>query len=325
VLSRRVEAGFAAWAAFRRAEGWTVSVGATRLAGWPITAGIALSDVRIEGGAPELPVALSWRAAELGMRVAPFHPTSLVIVPRGEQRVGGPGGPSLGLTGGELRGRVPLDRPGPPWPLDVTAEDVRVRPAQGRDGGRASALIGRAAAHAEFDPAASSAASAFVVTFGVERIELPPGRPWPLGERIESAAGEATISGPVPREIAPAARAEAWRGAGGAAVLRWGTLRWGPLDASATARAWLDAALQPVAEGTAHITGWPQALDVLAAHHVITDHAALTAKAMVSLLAETPAAGGPSVLTLPFGARDGVLSVRQIPLARLPALPWPGA
>jgi hypothetical protein len=318
VLSRRVEAGFAAWAAARGAEGWTVSAGETRLAGWPLSAGIELSSVRVAGGAPELPVAVDWQAGGLGLRVAPFRPTALDLIPRGEQRIGGSGGPVLAVTG-QLRGRVPLDRAGPPWPLDVTAETIRVSPALGGGG----ALIGRASAHSELDPAAPAASSALVVTVDAWRIDLPPGRSWPLGEHIEAVAGEAVISGPVPQAGTPAARAEAWRAAGGAAVLRWGTLRWGPLDASATARASLDAALQPVAEGTARITGWPQALDVLAAHHVMSDHAALAAKAVVSLLAETPPGGGPSVLTAPFSVRDGVLSARQIPLARVPGLDWP--
>jgi hypothetical protein len=252
--------------------------------------------------------------------VAPLHPATLVLAPHGEQHIGGPDSPVLALRGGTLRGRLPLDRAGPPWILDLLAEGVHVRPAQG---GR-EALIGRAVAHSELDSVASAASSALVATVQAGRIELPPDRSWPLGEHIETVAGEAAISGPVPQAGAPAARAESWRNAGGAVVLRWGTLRWGPLDASATARASLDAALQPVAEGTARVTGWPQALDVLAAHHVITDHAALAAKAVVSLLAETPPGGGPSVLTVPFGARNGVLSVRQIPLVRLPPLQWPG-
>ncbi len=108
-------------------------------------------------------------------------------------------------------------------------------------------------------------------------------------------------------------------------MLRTGTLHWGPLEATATGRGWLNDTLQPVAEGSARLTGWAPALDVLAAHHVVTDHAALAAKAIMSLLAETPPGGGPSVLTIPFAARDGVLSAGQIPLLRMPSLQWPGA
>ncbi len=320
VLARRVESGFAVWEAARRAEGWTVTVGASRLTGWPAAAGIELTDLKLRGGAPELPASFSWDAAGLAIQVAPFNLGTLVLLPHGEQRIGFPGGPALALEGRSLRGQLPLDRSGPPWPLDVTAEAVRVHPAQGG----ADALLGRIAAHAELDPTAAAAASALVFTVEAGRIELPPGRPWPLGERIETISGEAAISGPVPPRGQPSARAERWRQAGGAAVLRHGTLHWGPLEASVTGRATLDKALQLVAGGSARVTGWAPALDVLAAHHVISDHAALTAKAVVSLLAETPAGGGPAILTIPFSARDGVLSIRQIPLVRLPALEWSG-
>ena len=321
VLSRRVEAGFEAWVELRRAEGWRVDVGASRLAGWPTMGGVELSDLRVSGGGPELPIPFTWEASKLQLKVAPFDPSTLLLEPHGEQLIGGPDGPTLALRGGTLRGWVPLDRPGPPWTLSGTAEGVHVRPV----GGGGEAVVGRASAQSELAPAATAAGNALVITLRAGRIDLPSGRSWPLGEHIEGVAGEAAISGPVPPPGAPASEARMWRDAGGTAVLRWGTLRWGPLDASATARASLDPSLQPVAEGTARITGWSQALDVLAAHHVITDHAALAAKAVISLLAETPPDGGPSVLTAPFGVRDGVLAVRQIPLARLPALRWPGA
>lgn len=323
VLARRLDAGFAAWAAARRAEGWTVAVGGTRLGGWPVAARLVLSDVKLRGGAPELPVTITWDAAGLDLQVAPFDPATLVILPRGQQRIGIPDGPTLGLTGRVLRGELPLDRLGPPFPLDIAAEGVRVRSTSAGASSRSEALIGRLSGHAVLDPAASAGATALALTVDADRIALPSGGSWPLGERIETVAGEAAVSGPMPPAGSPTARAQAWQRAGGAVTLRRGSLRWGPLEGTATGRVSLDPALQPVADGTAHITGWAQALDVLAAHHVIPDHAAVAAKAVVSLLAETPQGGGPSVLTVPFAAKDGVLSLRGIPVVRLPALPWP--
>ena len=320
VLASRVESGFDDWAAARQAEGWTVEVGSRHLGGWPLAARLDLSEVRLRGGAPSLPVAFTWDAAGLGVQVAPFAPATLVILARGEQRIALQGGQALALNGGTLRALVPLDRPGPPWIVDVDAEGVHAGPPGG-----APASIGRMTAHATLAPRASAAATALSVILSAGRIELPPGQPWPLGERIESIDADIGLTGPIPPAGAPAARAETWRAAGGQAMLRSGTLRWGPLDATATGTGGLDTRLQPLAEGTARVTGWARTLDVLAAHHVISDHAALTAKAVVSLLAETPSGGGPSVLTVPFAVRDGVESVRGIPLLRLPALAWPKA
>lgn len=323
VLARRLDAGFAIWAAARRAEGWTVTVGGTRLGGWPVAARLILSDVRLRGGAPELPANFTWNAAGLDLQVAPFDPSTLAILPRGQQRVGVPDGPTLALSGRVLRGQLPLDRLGPPWPLDVAAEGVRIRSTAAGASSRSEALIGRLGAHVTLDTTAAAGATALTLTVHADRIDLPSGGSWPLGERIETVAGEAAVSGPTPPAGSPTARAQAWQRAGGAITLRRGSLRWGPLDGTATGRLSLDPALQPAAEGMAHITGWAQALDVLAAHHVIPDHAAVAAKAVVSLLAETPQDGGPSVLTVPFAAKDGVLSLRGIPVVRLPELPWP--
>jgi hypothetical protein len=325
VLARRVESGFADWAAARQAAGWTVTVGGSRLGGWPMAARLVLSDVKLRGGAPELPATIAWDAAELDLQVAPFDPGTLVILPHGQQRIGIADGPTLALTGRLLRGQLPLDRLGPPWPLDVEGEAVRVRSTNAGASSRGEALIAHLTAHAALDPSASSKAAALALTVEAGRIDLPSGGSWPLGERIEAVTGTADISGPMPPAGQPTARAQAWRQAGGAVVLQRGTLRWGPLDGSAAGRISLDAALQPTVEGTARITGWAPALDVLAAHHVIPDHAALAAKAVVSLLAETPAGGGPSVLTVPFAAKDGVLILGGIPVVRLPTLSWPAS
>lgn len=316
VLSMRIESGFEAWATARRAEGWTVAVGARHLGGWPLAAELELADVRLRGGAPALPMALAWDAPHVALRVAPFSPSTLEIEPEGEQRIE-LGGGALVVAGGRLLAQVPVDHPGPPWTMAVAGEAVHVRPEDGKP-----ALIGRMRADATLDPAAAAALDA---NFAADRIELPGGRSWPLGERITAIAADVTISGPVPPAGTPAARAEIWRRDGGSATLRNGTLRWGPLDASADLRGGLDPSLQPVVEGTARMTGWAQALDVLAAHHAIGEHAALTAKAVMSLVAETPPGGGASAITIPFAAADGVFSVRGIPLLRLPPLAWPRA
>ena len=53
--------------------------------------------------------------------------------------------------------------------------------------------------------------------------------------------------------------------------------------------------------------------------------AALAAKAVLSLIARAPADGGPAALDASFLLRDRTLTVRGMPLLRLPELHWPGA
>lgn len=321
VLARQLAAGFDAWTEASRAEGWTVQVGSRHLGGWPFAARLALGDVRLRGGALYLPSAIAWDAAGLDLQVAPLHPAELSIVGRGEQRIGPMNGPALAIDGRNLTARISLTRPGPPWVVALEGDDVRARPASG--GG--AALIRRVSGTLAIDPTASAAGTALDADLRARSIEPPPGQAWPLGDRIAAIDLAAAITGPVPPPGPAARRARTWQAAGGAATLRSGSLRWGPLDATASGRGGLDASLQPLAEGSARITGWEQVLDELAGHRVITDRAAAAAKAVISLLATAPAGGGESVLTVPFAVRDGVLSIRRIPLLRTPALSWPAS
>ncbi len=319
VLSRRLAAGFDAWADARRAEGWTIDVGARHLGGWPVAARLVLSDVRLRGGALYLPSAIAWDAAGLDLELAPLHPTTLTIVGRGEQRIGPLGGQALAVEGQNLSARISLVEPGPPWVVTLAGDGVHARPASGG----AAALLRTLSGQVTIDPTASAAGSALDGDLGATSIDLPPGRQWPLGEQIAAIDVAAAISGPVPPPGPAAVRARTWEAAGGTANLRSGTLRWGPLDATAAGKGGLDATLQPRAEGTASIVGWAQVLDELATHRVITDSAANAAKAVISLLATAPSGGGEPVLTVPFTMRGGVLSIRHIPLLRTPALSWP--
>ena len=102
-------------------------------------------------------------------------------------------------------------------------------------------------------------------------------------------------------------------------------LRWGPLDASSTATVSLDRSLQLTAEGRVLASNYAPTLDALAAHRVMGNDAALAAKAVLSLLARAPTAGGSPQVEVPFAIRDRTVAAGGIPLMKLPELQWPGA
>jgi len=64
-------------------------------------------------------------------------------------------------------------------------------------------------------------------------------------------------------------------------------------------------------------------LDALAAHSAISRSAATAAKAVLSLLAHSPDDGGPPDVEVPLTLQYRTLSMRQVPLVRLPELDWP--
>ncbi|HET6182537.1 MAG TPA: DUF2125 domain-containing protein [Acetobacteraceae bacterium] len=318
-LIHRLSARLDEWAAARRAEGWTVSLGGRHYAGWPAVARLVLSDVALSGAGPLLPAQVDWRAARLDVDLAPIAPSVLVLRPHGRQEMAFAGWPGFAIEGAS-EVRLDLSRLAPPVPISFAGRELRIAP----QGGGASASVSRASAEITIDPSAKAERDALAAQFSIGRIELPQGRSWPLGEVVQAASGDFGITGPVPGPGEPEQRARLWQQAGGSLRVRAAALHWGPLEATATGRAGLDADLQPTAELVVHATGFAQAMDVLAAHHVMPDHAALVAKAVLSLLAEVPAGGGTPVLTVPLSLQDGIVAAHGIPLVRVAPLAWAG-
>ena len=53
----QLEAGFADWLAQRRAAGWTATVGASSLGGWPLAATLSVPDIALQGANRTFPAA----------------------------------------------------------------------------------------------------------------------------------------------------------------------------------------------------------------------------------------------------------------------------
>jgi len=314
VVARQVSAGYLAWVAARRAEGWTVSSAAgPTLAGWPRMGGVDVVDFRIAGGEPDVPRGMSWQAEHLLVGLDLLHPDHVDVLASGEQRIGQIGTPGVPYTTELMRLRVPLRSAAPT--AEVTVRALRV----GADG----LAIGAARALLTADPNAGKAQAAVSVSLDTQEIVLPAQVNWPLGRRIASLSGDVAIDGPIPPPRGFVADARAWRDGGGAVDLRRVDLRWGPLDGSLSGTASLDPDLQLVASGAVRASNYAETLDVLAERRIIGADAALAAKAVLSLLASVPAGGGPAEVEVPFTIGDRVVAVRGIPLVKLPALPWP--
>jgi Uncharacterized protein conserved in bacteria (DUF2125) len=120
-----------------------------------------------------------------------------------------------------------------------------------------------------------------------------------------------------------AERAAAWRDAGGTLEIQRLAVNWGPLDLTGSATLALDDQLQPMGTGSARVIGYAETLDALAARGAISRSAATAAKAVLSLLAHAPADGSPPDVKVPLTLQYRTLSMRQVPLLRLPELDWP--
>ena len=254
LVGDRLEEGFAAWAASRRAEGWEVAHGPPRRGGWPFAATLTL---------PEL---------------APGRRRRPLPGRRGGLAGGGAGAAHLaphGSTGWWWRCRDATTCASAERRCPSRADRLERRPAaRAADAAaaarRSSAEARRAALrHARTAPSRSRAASlgigapptgaepATALRVSAADATLPPGLPGTarLGPAVERVGLDLLLTGPVPPGRDPARRAAAWRDGGGALEIRTLDARWGEVAASASATLTLDGALQPAGTGTLRLVG----------------------------------------------------------------------
>ncbi len=315
IARQRLEDGFAVWVAQARADGWTMTTGTPEAGGWPAFATLTVPTVKLQGGDRDILGGLTWTAERLALRVSLLRPGILLVVPQGEQQLRLSGNPEVAFTASHMQAALPLAAE--PWPrfADIGVTDLRVA------GDLATA--GSLQVHLDFVPEAKASQTAIGLTLGAERVGLPPGPGRALGPYIASLAIDGNLSGPVPPGSTITDQAKAWRGAGGSLQIRHMALLWGSLDLTAQATLTLDDQLQLAGDGSAKATGYAETLDALAAHGVVSRSAATAAKAVLSLLANNPENGGPPDVDVPLKLKYRTLSMRQVPLVRLPELDWP--
>ncbi len=319
---QRLQQGFDEWAAGRRSQGWTVRAGEAVRAGWPLAARLVVKQVAVEGGQSSIPGGFAWGAEHVTLSLALLQPRDLAVTPDGAQHLRLGGLPDVRYTADSLRIDVPLDPGVPAHAADLAASGLRAGLPGSPEGG--GLTVGLLRAHAEMHPGAAEGEPALALQGSAEAIVLPPGLPWALGGRLSSVSLDGVLTGPLPRSPALAQRATAWRDGGGTLEIQRLALGWGPLGLTASATLALDQRLQPMGTGTARIIGYAETLDALAAGGAINPRAALAAKAIGGLIAAMPQGGGPAEIEVPLTLQDRSLSIRQIPLARLPPLQWPG-
>jgi hypothetical protein len=317
-MGAEMEKGFAAWVQSRRAAGWRVTHAAPMRGGWPFAATLTVRGLRLSGGAATLPGGMDWQAETVVLRVVLPRIDRLVVELPGPQRMR-LGEAELAFAADRLEAVLPLEPGVPPRQAEILAERLRLRTALG------AAALREARIALETRSTAIEGEPALDIDAVARGIELPPGvtPPAGFGRAIESATLEAALTGPIPAGRDPVRRAETWRDAGGTLELRSLALRWGPVDATATATITLDEAMQPMGAGTVRAAGVGEAVDALAAAGAIGRRAALSARAVLTLMARVPPEGGPPEVEVPLTLEDRTLTVARIPVARLPRLDWP--
>lgn len=316
--TQRLQAGLSVWTAQQRAAGWNVSATDQRTGGWPFAATLRVSRVAVDGGPPLMPRGFAWRSDHVTLRISMLHPATLQIDAAGTGEFDNAAGLHLPYTARRLVVELVLGAATPPGPVGISIADLTV----GRPG--PAVTVQRLTARIDLAPEAITDQPAASVSLSASGVHLPPGPDWALGQQIALLAGDAALTGPLPREGSLAQHAITWRDDGGGLDIRDLHAVWGPLHLHAKARLRLDPDLQPAGSGTATVAGYTATADALAAHGIMTQGAAIAAKALLSLMAQRPGDGGPSEVTVPLSLQHRTLSMQQVPLVRLPVLDWPG-
>lgn len=319
-MAAQLEQGLATWAQVRRAQGWRVEHAPPQRGGWPFSATLALSGVRIEGASATLPGGLVFASDRVVLRVTLPRLDRLRVELPGPQRLR-IGDLDLPFVADSLFAILPLEQDTPPRAAEVVAERLRIGTPAGALEARAARLT------VEGSASATDGEPALAFTLAAEGIDLPappPGQAGAaFGRHIAQLSADVALTGPVPPGRQPAQRAEAWRDGGGAVEVRALALRWGPVGANAAATLALDDGLQPMGAGTLRVAGAAEALDALAEAGVVGRRAAGTARALLPLLSRPPAGGGAPEIEVPVTLEDRTLAVARIPVTRLAPLIWP--
>lgn len=264
--------------------------GAVRPVGWPSRAGLEIGPASITAGE------LLWRAE----RIAASTPLRWPGMSAGPIDVT-PAGQRVRFDSGAER--VVTTRN---WTIEVLGDDVRLQSLELDVAG----LFNTEALQLWLGPWGLTASARHL---RLSSVAMAPG---PV---VDTLALHAVLTQPVQYLENLRSSAIAWQAAAGVADLPEFTLSAGNTRVSGSARAWLDADLQPRLDGMVHVTGYAAGLDELVAAGFLAAQTAVAAKAILGLLAASSADGGVDV---PVRIADGVLTVAQFPLRRLPSLEW---
>ncbi|HBK06041.1 MAG TPA: hypothetical protein DDZ81_09265 [Acetobacteraceae bacterium] len=320
IAAERLRTGYQNWLAGRVAEGWGVHSGALSIGGWPGAAKVVVQNLTLRHAGPAIPGDIEVASAGVDLSVSLLSPANLQISLTGPTHVRLANTSDLIVTSEEDSLSVPLLASGR-RPFDFRARSLRIEPANGAW----HTTMGLLNVNVDVADQAASGQQGPAITFSAsaEAIALPAVVKWPLGSNISSMTLDGTLNGPIPKTRDLTAWAEAWRDGGGSLAISHLTVGWGPLGLTSSATLALDDQLQPMGSGNGRVVGYAATLDRLAAGGVLTKSAATAAKAVLSLMAGAGDPDQPPAVDVPLTLQYRTLSMRQVPLVRLPELDWP--
>ncbi|MCW5731380.1 MAG: DUF2125 domain-containing protein [Alphaproteobacteria bacterium] len=311
-VAHRVDRGLVEWQEARRAEGYEVDFGASRVTGFP--GRLLLTIERAELADPLHHAAWRWRAPIVRVHAQPWNLTHL-IADLGETQEFAwrereePRGLALRMESARASIRLAAD-----GSLQRFSADIARLVATGSGLVQPLTITRMQAHHRLAGPGEHE------VALQLEGLGLPPEQAGPLGPHVGLARVLLALAEPLPSGPENLA---AWRDGGGVVEVKRFELAWGPLDMRGEGTVTLDRSMRPLAALTSEIRGFAETIDGLRDAGRIKPNIARTARTALQLMAR-PGPDGKPVLNLPVTAQDGRLYVGPLELMEFGPLPMIG-
>jgi len=311
--------GFSDWVIKHRAQGWSINHDIPDRSGWPFAARLTIPRLSIESPGDEASgQGMGWEVQTLTLATPLPLPDALRLEATGPQALR-LGATRIPFTTESFTALLPLEAGQPPRRANALLQGLV---AQTPDG---VLTINRLGGDANW---VRTAEATLTLQFAAEDAALP--QAWlrapalaGFGPRLSRLEFDGALYGSVLPLPSLREQLDAWRASDGKLDVRQLRLAWGDLDAGLRLSARLDPALQPALAGTLSVTNPNAAIDSLARSGLIQRRALDGTKFAVGMLTRRPPNGGPPVAEIPISLQNGVVSVVQIPLTRLPPIVWP--
>ncbi len=306
------------WIANEQAKGAKISPTAVAVMGYPFAFSIKLAGVSLAwpngfGFAAQV-AKVRTRPWSLGLFKVDVTGGFTLMLPPGTSR------PALAVAGETLRGHAKFRRDPVPAALDLSADTVSVTEAGTEAPAAPEVTVSTLtvdASRPETAPA-SDMDLAYDVALHVTNLSAQAIEANPLGSAIKDAVLHVQMLG-IPPATPDAAGLKAWRDAGGTVEMKTLGILWGPLAASGSGTIALDQNMQPEGALTAHLSGFNEALDALAAAGWVKMSAASLAKLALGI-ASRPGPDGKPVVDTPLTIQDRRISVGPAKIGQMPEL-----
>jgi hypothetical protein len=318
LTARAFEARIDQWIVAEQAKGAKIAPATVSVGGYPIAFSVKLSGLSLGW-----PSGFGFTAQSLNVRTHPWAPKSfkvdaaggfILTLPPGDIR------PPLTLAGETLRGHASFGDGPMPLTMDLSADTVSgsTRGTEGPASRELTVATVNLTGSRPQTPPAIDTDIAYDLSLKLIDLSAQALENHPLGATIKQITLHPQLLGSPPVTW-DAAGIKAWRDAGGTVNLSELSLQWGQLSLSGNGTMALDADSQPEGAFTAHLSGFEQALDSLAAAGWIKLSAASIAKLALGI-ASHPGPDGKPTVDAPVTIQNRHITLGPAKLGQLPEL-----